>query len=211
MSPHQRKLLQKLPPDLTSIERHLNGQGYELIAGVDEAGRGCLAGPVVAASVVLSPGCVIEGIKDSKKLTPRQRERFFDVIQEQAFAWSVGAVDAGEIDRINILKASLAAMRDAVMGLSIRPDYLLIDGRDTVQSDLPQRAVIKGDDTSQTIAAASVLAKVTRDRMMVEYKKVYPTFSFDVHKGYGTALHLSELRKHGPTPIHRMTFRGVGK
>lgn len=209
MSPHQRNLLQKLPPDLTSIERHLNGQGYELIAGVDEAGRGCLAGPVVAASVILPHGCIIEGIKDSKQLTKLQRERFFAIVQERALAWSIGAVDAGEIDRINILQSSLVAMRDAVATLSVRPQYLLIDGRQTIRSDLPQRAVIKGDSLSQSIAAASVLAKVTRDRMMVEYTAVYPSFSFDVHKGYGTKLHLEELKGHGPTPIHRRTFRGV--
>ena len=180
------------------------------MAGVDEAGRGCLAGPVVAAAVILPPACDLPGLNDSKQLTKRQRDRFYDAIRVAAVAHAVGVVDAGEIDRINILEAALKAMRIAVEELAVAPEYLLIDGPFGIDMKLPQQAITKGDARSFTIAAASVIAKVTRDRMMAEFERRYPAFSFSVHKGYGTARHLEELRRHGPTPIHRLTFRRVG-
>jgi ribonuclease HII len=201
-----------LPPptaDPTFFERRLISDGYAVIAGVDEAGRGCLAGPVVAASVILPSDQVIDGLKDSKKLTKKQRDRFFDIICSQAVDWAWSSVDAVEIDRINILNASLRAMREAVGKLANKPHVLLIDGIQGIECSIPQRTIKKGDMASQSIAAASVIAKVVRDRMMVDYKREYPHFSFDIHKGYGTALHLAELRRHGPTPLHRTTFRGV--
>ncbi len=176
---------------------------------MDEAGRGCLAGPVVAACVMLPPDAVIEGLKDSKKLTARQRDHYFGIIGEVARAWSWSSIDAREIDRINILKASLRAMERAVARLSTRPQFLLIDGLQCIDSPLPQKALTKGDVRSQSIAAASVVAKVIRDRLMCGYARDYPAFSFDVHKGYGTSQHLAELKLYGPTPIHRMSFRGV--
>jgi len=197
--------------DLKFIERGLAEQGYNLIAGVDEAGRGCLAGPVVAAGVILPNDLIIEGLDDSKKLTPKKRDYFYEIIMEKAHSCEWCAIDSDEIDRINILAASLKAMSIAVSKLCRKPDYLLVDGPFGIDANIPQRALKKGDARSQSIAAASVIAKVTRDRMMCEYKKVYPEFSFDIHKGYGTELHLNELKKHGPTPIHRSTFRGVSK
>lgn len=205
----QRSLLQPQRPDPTYFERRLHGDGYELIAGVDEAGRGCLAGPVVAASVILPKDIVIEGIKDSKKLTSDQRDKYFNIICEEALAWSWSAIDAGEIDRINILQATLVAMRQSVEKLSPQPQFLLIDGNQCIDHRLPQRTIKKGDGASQSIAAASVIAKVTRDRLMCDYAREFPQFSFHVHKGYGTELHLEELRRNGPVNIHRMTFRGV--
>ena len=196
---------------ISDFEDALFAQGIRLIAGVDEAGRGCLAGPVVAAAVVLPLGIKIPGLKDSKQLTKLQRERFFDEINGSALACAVGIVDAGEIDSINILQASLKAMRIAVDDLKVKPEYLLIDGPFGISHHLPQRPIIKGDALSISIAAASVIAKVTRDRLMCEVEKEYPAFKFSIHKGYGTKLHLGEIKCHGPTPIHRMTFRGVVK
>jgi ribonuclease HII len=195
--------------DLTYIERGLNADGYHLIAGVDEAGRGCLAGPVVAASVILPRDIIIEGLNDSKKLTAKQRDKYFEIIKEEAISWSWERVDAPEIDRINILKASLEAMRISVSKLKVEPQILLIDGPYSIECKKLQKGLKKGDARSQSIAAASVVAKVVRDRIMCDYKTEYPEFSFDIHKGYGTALHLKELGEHGPTFIHRKSFKGV--
>jgi ribonuclease HII len=195
--------------DLTYIERSLNADGYHLIAGVDEAGRGCLAGPVVAASVILPKDLIIEGLNDSKKLTPKQRDKYFDIIKEESISWSWERIDAPEIDRINILQASLEAMRISVLKLKVEPQILLIDGPYSINCRKLQKGIKKGDARSQSIAAASVVAKVVRDRIMCDYKGEYPGFSFDIHKGYGTSLHLKELEKHGPTPIHRRSFRHV--
>lgn len=206
----QGALIDLPPADLRYIENSLHSQGINSIAGVDEAGRGCLAGPVVAAAVVLPAGCEIPGLKDSKQLSARQRDRMFDAIHSKASAIGVGVVGPKEIDRINILKATFKAMRDAVDSLQAKPDYLLIDGPFGIEHSLPQRAIKRGDARSISIAAASVVAKVTRDRMMHELGKKYPRFKFSIHKGYGTSLHLDELKRHGPTPIHRMTFRGIG-
>lgn len=205
----QQKLLDVAGPDLCRFEKTLHEQGLELIAGVDEAGRGCLAGPVVAAAVILPKGAFIEGLKDSKQLTEKQRERLFGVISETALGVGTGIVDSREIDRTNILRASLRAMETAVDGLAPAPDFLLIDGQQMIDHDIPQRAVVKGDALSISIAAASVIAKVTRDRMMCDLEPLYPPFKFSLHKGYGTKLHLQELAEHGPSPLHRMTFRGV--
>ncbi len=205
----QQKLLDVPDVDRRRFENTLYEQGMTRIAGVDEAGRGCLAGPVVAAAVILPRDLTIEGIKDSKKLTEKQRERLFVKIEEEAIGVSTGIVDSREIDRTNILRASLLAMSIAVDGLSEKPDFLLIDGRDMIEHHIPQRALIKGDGVSTSIAAASIIAKVTRDHMMVDLEPLYPPFKLSVHTGYGTKLHMEEIKVHGPTAIHRMTFRGV--
>lgn len=181
----------------------------EIVAGVDEAGRGCLAGPVVAAAVILPQELILEGLKDSKQLSSSQREKFYASITERALAWSTGVIDSGEIDRTDILKASLKAMKIAVEGLKLKPEHLLIDGPFGIELNIPQRPIKKGDALSHSISAASVVAKVTRDRMMREFETQYPQFKFSAHKGYGTKLHFEELARHDPTPIHRMTFAGV--
>ena len=195
--------------ELRRLERDFLSRGVSVLAGIDEAGRGCLAGPVVAAAVILPAEVEIPGIRDSKLLTPKQRDRFFDRILENATAHGIGQVEAPEIDRINILQASLLAMRIAVEKLAIVPEHLLIDGPQRIRSPLPQTPVVRGDRTCFLIAAASILAKVTRDRLMCALERDYPQFRFSEHKGYGTAAHLAELRTHGPTPLHRMTFNGV--
>ncbi|MBE6932382.1 MAG: ribonuclease HII [Ruminococcaceae bacterium] len=190
--------------DLWAIERE-----YEetvLICGVDEAGRGPLAGPVYAAAVILPRGLVIEGLNDSKKLTEKRREALFDEIKEKAIAYGIGCADEKEVDEINILQATFLAMRRAIAQLSTQPDLALIDGNRDSDFGVPSRTVIKGDSLSANIAAASVLAKVTRDRVMKEYDEQYPLYGFAVHKGYGTKRHYEALREHGPCPIHRMTF-----
>lgn len=202
----QQKLLQTPPASLTYFEDRFYQEGAAYIAGVDEAGRGCLAGPVVAASAILPRKFNIQGLKDSKQLSPRQRDNFFDILRKGALAWSVAIIDSKEIDDTNILKASLKAMRIAVDKLSLHPSLLLVDGPQAIESDISQKPIKKGDARSVSIAAASIIAKVTRDRIMVDYEKVYPMYSFSIHKGYGTKLHLEELKIHGPTPIHRLTF-----
>ncbi len=201
---NQPLLLDSPPVSNRYFEERFEDSGP--IAGVDEAGRGCLAGPVVAASVILPKRLDIPGLKDSKQLTAEQRDEFYDIIRDKALAWGVGIIEPWEIDRINILRASLKAMKIAVDEMKIKPALLFIDGPYPIESRLPQKTLKKGDARSITIAAASVIAKVTRDRMMVEFQKRYPDFSFSIHKGYGTDLHMKELSKHGPTPIHRMTF-----
>ena len=183
--------------------------GFRSVAGVDEAGRGPLAGPVVSAAVILPPGFAVAGITDSKKLTPRKREIFFDILMEQAICVSTGLATVEEIDEINILQASLLSMVRAVKGLDPGPDHLLIDGKFTIDSPLSQEAVIKGDARSISIAAASIIAKVTRDRIMKTLHDQYPQYGFDRHKGYPTAMHRAALLECGPSPVHRKTFRGV--
>ncbi len=183
--------------------------GFRSVAGVDEAGRGPLAGPVVSAAVILPPGFAVAGITDSKKLTPRKRDIFFDILMEQALSVSTGLATVEEIDDINILQASLLSMVRAVKGLDPAPDYLLIDGKFTIGSDLPQEAIIKGDARSISIAAASIIAKVTRDRIMKTLHDQYPRYGFDRHKGYPTAMHRAALLEFGPSPVHRKTFQGV--
>ncbi|GAB6146176.1 ribonuclease HII [Desulfocicer niacini] len=183
--------------------------GFRSVAGVDEAGRGPLAGPVVSAAVILPSGFAVAGITDSKQLTPRKRDIFFDILMEQALAVSTGLATVEEIDKINILQASLLSMVRAVKGLDPGPDYLLIDGKFTIDSPLSQEAVIKGDARSISIAAASIIAKVTRDRIMKTLHEQYPQYGFDRHKGYPTAMHRAALLECGPSPVHRKTFRGV--
>ncbi|MBR5641692.1 MAG: ribonuclease HII [Firmicutes bacterium] len=188
-------------------EKRLWESGRQLIAGVDEVGRGPLAGPVVAAAVILPHDFDVLGIDDSKKLSPKKREELYEVIKEKALAWSIGWVGPERIDEINILEATKEAMTLAVQGLTLTPDHVLIDGNFTVRAlALPQTAIVKGDANSTSIAAASILAKVTRDRYMVEMDGVYPGYAFASNKGYGTAAHYDGLKKLGPTPIHRRTF-----
>ena len=179
---------------------------YKAICGIDEAGRGPLAGTVVAGAVILVPDCEILYLNDSKKLSPKRREELFAEIQEKAVSWSVGIVDAGEIDRINILQATYEAMRKAIAGLKLVPDLLLNDAVVIPEVETEQVKIIKGDAKSVSIAAASILAKVTRDRMMEQYDSLYPEYGFAKHKGYGTAAHMAALQKHGLCPIHRKTF-----
>lgn len=190
-----------------SVENELMNEGYNLVCGVDEAGRGPLAGPVCAAAVILKPDTVIEGLNDSKKLTEKKREALFDVIIENAVDCSIALVDNERIDEINILEATFEAMEQAVHTLKITPDCAIIDGnREPKHLNIPCKTVVKGDSISMSVAAASILAKVTRDRLMLEMAKVYPQYQFEKHKGYGTALHTQLIKEHGPCAIHRKTF-----
>ena len=196
--------------DLWQYEREALTEGHTLVCGCDEAGAGPLAGPVYAAAVVLPLGVDIPGLNDSKKLTERKREELFPVIQEMATAWSVAFVDAAEIDATDILSARMKAMQLAMEGLPRLPDFVLIDGnRDhgkTAAITVHHRCVVKGDSLSASIAAASILAKVSRDHFMLEMAERYPQYRFDKHKGYGTKLHYEMLRTYGPSPSHRRTF-----
>ena len=180
-----------------------------LIAGVDEAGRGPLAGPVVAAAVILDPLRPIDGLADSKILSERQRDSLFDLIKANALSWSVAMASVEEIDELNILQATLLAMQRAVNGLAIQPDEVLVDGNRLPQLLMPAQAIIKGDSKVKAISAASILAKVERDKIMVDYHKKYPDFSFHQHKGYGTAQHVNEIKQFGFLEIHRKTFNPV--
>ncbi|HLG16143.1 MAG TPA: ribonuclease HII [Blastocatellia bacterium] len=191
-------------------EKRLRACSYALIAGTDEVGRGALAGPVVAAAVILNLNDVPRGIDDSKKLTKRQRERLADEIARRAVTYSVSRVEPDEIDRINILQASLLAMRLSVKGLQPPADYVLIDGRNEIPGlHCPQLSIVKGDSLSVSIAAASILAKVSRDRWMSEYEEEYPGYGFASHVGYSTQVHQEAISRLGPSAIHRMSFRGV--
>jgi len=183
--------------------------GYTVIAGLDEAGRGPLAGPVVAAAVVLPRQVHLTGVRDSKKMTPRAREKAFDLIRQESTAVSIAVVSHTYIDTHNILNASLEAMKRAVLGLTPRPAFLLVDGIHRVPVDLPQRCLKKGDQRSISISAASVMAKVYRDRIMAQYHLQFPEYGFQRNKGYGTRDHLAAIRRFGPCPFHRRTFRGV--
>lgn len=192
-------------------ERQAEQSGYRCVAGVDEAGRGPLAGPVVAAAVVLPSELSMPGLRDSKKLSPALRERWFVEIQENCLGMGIGIVDENTIDTINILQAALLAMKCAVEQLSVSADFLLIDGNRGIESAIGQKTIIGGDDASLSIAAASVLAKVTRDRLMVGYHAQYPQYEFSRHKGYGTQLHRDRIKQYGPCAIHRKTFKGVAE
>lgn len=180
--------------------------GLELICGVDEAGRGPLAGPVCAAAVILPKHLQIPGLTDSKKLTDKKRRELFPMIQEQAIAYGIGLASESEIDEINILQATFLAMRRALDQLSVRPEITLIDGNRETDFGLPVKTVVKGDSLSANIAAASILAKVTRDNLMVELAEKYPEYGFEIHKGYGTKAHYEALGTYGPCPIHRRSF-----
>jgi ribonuclease HII len=196
-------------PTMLEFEELCGRRGYRAVAGIDEAGRGPLAGPVVAAAVILHPDTTMPGVTDSKKLSEAKREALFDRIVTQARGVGVGIADHLLIDRINILQATLHAMRQAVEKLAIPPDFLLIDGISTISMNIPQRTIKKGDSASLSIAAASIIAKVTRDRLMIEYEREFPGYGFALHKGYGCASHLLAIARLGPSPIHRKTFRGV--
>lgn len=192
--------------DLWSIERSLYSQGLQLICGVDEAGRGPLAGPVCAAAVILPANVEISGLNDSKKLSDKKRRELYPVIKEKAIAYGIGLADEKEIDEVNILQATYLAMERAIAQLDIRPDFALIDGNRAKDFGIPLKTVIHGDSLSASIAAASVLAKVTRDDLMIELSKQYPQYGFEIHKGYGTKAHYEAILAHGPSPVHRMTF-----
>lgn len=192
--------------DLWMLERELIGQGVSPICGCDEAGAGPLAGPVYAAAVILPPEIVIEGLNDSKKLSEKKREALYDVIAEKALDWAVAFVSPEEIDEINILNARMKAMELAINALKIKPAFALIDGDKNRGITTPSRPVVGGDGLSASIAAASIMAKVSRDRLMKELDRVYPQYGFARHKGYGTKLHYEALRQYGPCEIHRRTF-----
>lgn len=189
-----------------SIENEYREKGFDIICGVDEAGRGPLAGPVYAAAVILPSDCVIEGLNDSKKLTEKKREALFDEIKEKALAYGIASADEKEIDEINILNATFLAMKRAINSLSVKPDLALIDGNQKPHTDIEEVTVIKGDAKSMSIAAASVLAKVSRDRFMLEMAEKYPQYEFARHKGYGTKLHYEKIAQYGVCDIHRRTF-----
>lgn len=193
-------------PDYEFEKAALNS-GFNAVCGVDEAGRGPLAGPVCAAAVILAPDTVIEGLDDSKKLSEKKRERLFDVITEKAISFSVAFGTLEEIESLNILEATFLAMNRAIDGLSVKPDFAIIDGNRAPKNiKIPCETVIKGDSKSMSVAAASVLAKVTRDRLMLKYDAEYPQYDFKKHKGYGTKEHTELIKKYGPCEIHRLSF-----
>jgi ribonuclease HII len=194
------------------LEKMLHTKGFDLVCGIDEVGRGPLAGPVVAAAVVLPGGVKIPGLADSKKLLASERERLFAQMVALDIPMSIGIIDHRGIDTMNILRASMMAMRKAVAGLKLPPEIILVDGNQQIpKMTIPQITVIGGDGKCDCIAAASIIAKVTRDRIMTDYERLFPRFSFSCHKGYSTPGHLSELREHGPCEIHRRSFRPVAE
>lgn len=192
--------------DWLLYEKEAIAQGYKAVCGVDEAGRGPLAGPVCAAAVILPEGCIIEGVNDSKKLTEKKRDALYDVIIEQALACSVAFGTVEEIERDNILATTMNTMRRAIEGLAVKADFAMIDGNRLPKLDIPARCIVGGDAKSMSIAAASILAKVTRDRLMLKYAEEYPEYCFEKHKGYGTKLHIEKILEYGETPIHRPSF-----
>ena len=192
--------------NMWEIETGCFEEGYQVICGVDEAGRGPLAGPVCAAAVILPPNAQIPGLNDSKKLTDKKRRELMPVIKEMAVAYGIAFADEKEIDEINILQATYRAMHRAIEALPVKPDLALVDGNRAGDFGLSVKTVVKGDSLSASIAAASILAKVTRDDLMLELAEKYPQYGFDIHKGYGTKAHYAALTEHGPSEIHRMTF-----
>ena len=192
--------------NMWEIENSFYSDGVQMICGVDEAGRGPLAGPVCAAAVILPPDIDIPGLNDSKKLSEKKRRELFPIIQEKAVAYGIAIADHTEIDEINILQATFLAMRRALEQLSIQPELALIDGNRETEFGIPVRTVVHGDSLSASIAAASILAKVTRDDMMMQMAQMYPQYGFEIHKGYGTKAHYAALTEHGPCPVHRMSF-----
>jgi ribonuclease HII len=196
--------------ELSLFDQTIRGQGYQVIAGVDEAGRGPLAGPVVAAACILPSKNTFVGVDDSKKLTPIQRRTLFEaLISDQDVIYGIGIISAEEIDKINIYQATIRAMMQAISALTMSPDLLLVDGMPLIYTSIPSQKVIRGDSKSLSIAAASIIAKETRDRLMAEFHGTWPMYGFDRHKGYGTPMHLQALEKYGPSPIHRRTFARV--
>lgn len=192
--------------NMLEIEDKLYSEGYNFVCGVDEAGRGPLCGPVVAAAVILPKDEYIEGVNDSKKLTEKKREKLYDDIMMKAVAASIGISDVDVIEKVNILNATKLAMKQAIEKLSIKPDYVLIDGNQMIDINIKAETVVSGDAKSESIAAASIIAKVTRDRMLIEFDKKYPEYGFAKHKGYGTKAHIEAIKKYGLTPIHRKSF-----
>lgn len=188
------------------FEQKAANNGYKYVCGVDEAGRGPLAGPVCAAAVILPKDTIIEGVNDSKKLSEKKREALFDVIREQALSYCISFATVEEIEEYNILNATMLAMKRAVEGLEIKADYAMIDGNRLPQLDIASECIVKGDAKSMSIACASILAKVSRDRLLYEYAKEYPQYHFEKHKGYGTKVHREALLEFGPCPYHRLSF-----
>lgn len=192
--------------DWLEFEKEALAKGYKSVCGVDEAGRGPLAGPVCAAAVILPEGVIIDGVNDSKKLSEKKRESLFDVIREQALSYSIAYATVDEIEVINILNATMLAMRRAIDGLDIKADYAMIDGNKIPPIDIDAECIVKGDAKSMSIACASILAKVSRDRLLYKYAEEYPMYGFDKHKGYGTKVHREAILKYGPCPYHRKSF-----
>ena len=192
--------------DWLEFEKEALAKGYKSVCGVDEAGRGPLAGPVCAAAVILPEGVIIDGVNDSKKLSEKKRESLFDVIREQALSYSIAYATVDEIEEINILNATMLAMRRAIDGLEIKADYAMIDGNKIPPLDIDAECIVKGDAKSMSIACASILAKVSRDRLLYKYAEEYPMYGFDKHKGYGTKVHREAFLKYGPCPYHRKSF-----
>ncbi len=193
---------------MLEFEQLYRSQGFKAICGVDEAGRGPLAGPVFAAAVILPEDLIIEDVNDSKKLTEKKREKLFDIIKEKALAYCVASASVEEIEELNILQADMLAMKRAVEGLSVKADFAMIDGNKAPELEIPTVPIVKGDAKSESIAAASILAKVSRDRLMLELAEKYPEYGFEKHKGYGTKAHREAILKYGPCEIHRMSFLG---
>lgn len=192
--------------DWLEFEKEALAKGYKSVCGVDEAGRGPLAGPVCAAAVILPEGVIIDSVNDSKKLSEKKRESLFDVIREQALSYSIAYATVDEIEEINILNATMLAMRRAIDGLEIKADYAMIDGNKIPPIDIDAECIVKGDAKSMSIACASILAKVSRDRLLYKYAEEYPMYGFDKHKGYGTKVHREAILKYGPCPYHRKSF-----
>ena len=202
MKEKEEERLQKM----LEIEEGLYSKGIKLVCGVDEAGRGPLCGPVVAAAVILKPDSKIEGVNDSKKLSEKKREQVYEAIMQNALAVGVGMSDVDVIESVNILNATKLAMKEAISKLKVQPEYVLIDGNQMIDITIPGETVVHGDAISESIAAASIIAKVTRDRMLIEWDKEYPEYGFAKHKGYGTKAHTDAIAKYGLTPIHRHSF-----
>ena len=192
--------------DWLLFENEAHNRGYKFVCGIDEAGRGPLAGPVCAAAVILPDNLIIDGVNDSKKLTEKKREELYDVIIEKSVAYSIAFATVEEIERVNILNATMSAMQRAVQNLDVKADFAMIDGNRSPALDIPSQCIIKGDSRSMSIACASILAKVTRDRLMLEYAQKYPQYFFEKHKGYGTKLHTDMILQHGACEIHRPSF-----
>ena len=193
--------------ELKEIDKSYFKEGYNYICGIDEAGRGPLAGPVVVAAVIMPKDSMIEGVNDSKKVSEKKREKLYELIIEEAISYSVGIVDQNEIDRINILNATKAGLTEAVRTLKVKPELIIVDALTNIDTcGVPYQSIIKGDAKSYSIAAASIIAKVTRDRIMREWDKVYPQYGFEKHKGYGTAAHISAIKENGLCPLHRLSF-----
>lgn len=198
--------------ELFNFDKLYFDKGLRFVSGIDEAGRGPLAGPVVAAAVILSDNTIIEEVNDSKKLTPKKRELLFEIIKTKALSYGIGIVDSITIDKINILQATFLAMKQALDQLTVKPEIVLVDGNHKIPGlEIKQEAIVSGDAKSQSIACASILAKVTRDKIMDEYAKQYPQYLFEKHKGYGTKTHIEAIRKFGACPIHRKTFAPLNK